>query len=214
MLIFCPTVLGQYVTLIFSSMALMDAGDILRLYSGTGTGGPLLQTFQGPLNTTSFCGAVVSQDVSGGCLTAQFFTSPAGVAAGWSAQLSCSPTPSITPSGTDCSSPVAIASVPYAATAHCTQCMLNDYQNQTGICNNTYSGEDRVYSYVTSASETDCITMSGTTGNPTLSIYEGCPGNGGVCLTTTPLVGNNTMLFVVFHLKSTTTICLFNCSFH
>src|SRR5436190_14109453 len=81
----CPTVPGQYVTLTFTSIALNDAGDILKIYSGTGTSGPLLQTFQGPLNSSSFCGAVVSQDAIGGCLTAQFISNASGVAAGWQA---------------------------------------------------------------------------------------------------------------------------------
>jgi hypothetical protein len=73
--------------------------------------------------------------------------------------------------------------------------MGNDYQSQTGICNTTYAGEDRVYKYTAAGPETVCITMSNTTGNPTLAIYQGCPGSVGVCATPTPMVGNDSMQF-------------------
>ncbi|HLG33289.1 MAG TPA: T9SS type A sorting domain-containing protein [Bacteroidia bacterium] len=194
-LVLCSALPGQYVAMTFTSMALSDASDILRLYSGTGTGGPLLQTFQGPLNTTSFCAAVVSQDSSGGCLTAQFTSNSSGVAAGWNAMLSCNPTPSVVAAGATCAYPVMIPSIPYSVTSHCTQCMINDYQGQGGICNTTYAGEDRVYMYTTTGPETDCISMSNTTGNPALAIYMGCPGAGGICVTPTPIVGNSSMQF-------------------
>ncbi|HLG35033.1 MAG TPA: T9SS type A sorting domain-containing protein [Bacteroidia bacterium] len=85
----CSALAGQYVSITFSSMALADNTDILRLYSGAGTGGPLLQIFTGPINTTSFSSAVVSQDVSGGCITGHFQTGSAGVAAGWNATIAC-----------------------------------------------------------------------------------------------------------------------------
>ncbi len=193
-IVFCSALPGHYVSITFTSMALLDNGDILRLYSGTGTGGPLLQTFQGPLNTTSFCGTVVSQDTSGGCLTAQFISNFSGVAAGWNAQLSCNPTPSVLIAGTTCANPVVI-NIPYSASFETTCCYINDFTNQSGICNATYNGEDKVYQCATSGPEYTCITMSNTTGNPALAIYQGCPGAGGVCLTPTPLVGNNSMQF-------------------
>jgi hypothetical protein len=191
----CSVLAGQYVSITFTSMALADATDILRIYSGTGTGGPLLQTFAGPVNTTSFCGAVVSQDATGGCLTAQFQTGSSGVAAGWVGNISCSPTTSSQPAGVNCSNPTIIAALPYTATGHSTQCFLNDYTNQSGICNATYSGEDRVYRYDAVSPECTNIIMSGTAGNPALAVYQGCPGSGGICLTATPMVGNNSMQF-------------------
>jgi hypothetical protein len=192
---FCSALAGQYVSITFTSMALADNTDILRLYSGIGTGGPLLQTYQGPLNTTSFCGAVVSQDVTGGCITAQFQTGSSGVAAGWDGSLACSPTSSSTPAGANCASPTVIAALPYTASNHTTQCYVNDYQTQSGICNATYAGEDHVYVYTTTGPECTSISMSGTSNNPALAVYQGCPGAGGICLTPTPLVGNNSMQF-------------------
>ena len=194
-LIICPAVTGQFSGATFTSMALMDNGDMLRIYSGSGTTGPLLQTFQGPLNTTSFCGSVVSQDMLGGCLTFQFITNVTGVAAGWVGNLFCSPTPSTVAAGINCANPVVIVSLPYSALSHTTCCSLNDYQTQSGICNTTYAGEDKVYRYDTTGPESVCITISNATGIPTLAIYQGCPGAGGVCLTPTPMVSNNTMQF-------------------
>ena len=193
---FCSAMPSQFVSITFTSMVLNDAGDILKIYSGTGLGGPLLQTFTGPLNTTSFCGAVVSQDLSGGCLTAQFQTDAgAGVAAGWVGSIACSPTTSATPAGTTCANPTIISALPYTGSAHTTQCYLNDYMSQSGICNSTYNGEDRVYQYIANGPECTSISMSGTTNSPALAIYQGCPGSGGVCLTPTPMVGNNSMQF-------------------
>ena len=192
---FCSAIPGQFVSVTFTSMALADNGDILRLYSGIGTGGPLLQTFQGPISTSSFCGAVISQDVSGGCITAQFQTNASGVAAGWVGNIACSPTSAVTPAGVNCANPTVISSLPYTATGHTTQCFINDYSNQAGICNSTYNGEDRVYQYTAAGPECTNIMMSGTSGNPALAVYQGCPGAGGVCLTPAPLVGNNSMQF-------------------
>lgn len=84
----CPTATACVTSLTFSSMALADATDILRIYSGIGTGNPLLQTFQGPVNTTSFSLLIVSQDASG-CLTALFQSGSSGVTAGWVATIGC-----------------------------------------------------------------------------------------------------------------------------
>jgi hypothetical protein len=95
MVTICSAVNGQYVSMTFTSMALMDNTDILRIYSGTGTGGPLLQTWAGPVNTGSFSLMIVSQDATAGCLTAQFQTGSSGVAAGWNASIGCQLTTSI-----------------------------------------------------------------------------------------------------------------------
>jgi hypothetical protein len=154
-----------------------------------------LQTFTGPVNTTSFCGAVVSQDVTGGCVTAHFQTGSSGIAAGWVGNISCSPTTASQPAGVNCTNPTIISALPYTATGHTTQCFSNDYTNQAGICNTSYGGEDRVYRYIATGPECTNIMMSGAVGTPALSVYQGCPGSGGTCLTPTPMVGNNNMQF-------------------
>ena len=195
-LVICPAIPGQFSGVTFNSVVLNDAGDVLRIYSGVGTGGLLLQTFQGPVNTSSFCGTVISQDTSAGCLTFQFISDAGpGVAAGWTANIFCSPTASTFPPGSTCANPDVIVSLPYSVLQATTCCLLNDYYAQSGICNATYAGEDRVYSYTASGPQLVCITMPNATGNPALAIYQGCPGAGGVCLTPIPLVGNFIMTF-------------------
>src|SRR5688572_24069400 len=94
---FCPAVAGQYVTISFTSLALNDAGDRLRLFSGTpsstftaDTSGIPLFNLAGPTSSASITN--VTSNVSGGCLTAHFLTNSTGNAAGWIANISCNPT--------------------------------------------------------------------------------------------------------------------------
>lgn len=195
-LVFCPAIPGQFVMLSFTSINLADAGDRLRIFSGTDTLGIPSFNVAGP-TTSAGCGAVViSNDSSSGCLTVHFRSDAVINASGWRAILYCNPTMSVIPPGTNCANPVSISSIPFIHTGQCTECMINDYQTQSGICNTTYAGEDRVYQYTTTGPETVCITMSNTTGSSTLAIYQGCPGTTAVvCLTPTPMVGNDSMQF-------------------
>lgn len=192
-IVFCPAVLGQFTMMQFTHINLSDASDRLRIFSGSDTMSAPLATFAGPMTATGCITTLVSVDSSGGCLTAHFISNSVSNAAGWRALLYCNPIISAIPSGTNCANPDIIPSIPFTDTNQCTECMINDYQTQPGICNIGNAGEDRVYQYTAAGPETVCITMSSTTGNPTLAIYQGCPGAGGVCLTSTPMVGNDTM---------------------
>jgi hypothetical protein len=196
----CPATANQYVTISFTSINLADAGDRLRIFSGTpvssftaDTSGIPLFNLAGLTNSAG-CGSVVTSNVSGGCLTSHFKTDAAGFAAGWIANVTCSPTPSAGPlPGSTCANPTVISALPYNVTSHTTQCYSADYTSQLGICNTTYTGEDRVYQYTAIGPECTSITLSGTTGTPTLAVYTGCPGSvGTTCLTPTPQSGNST----------------------
>ena len=161
-LILCPALAGHYVMMTFSSIVLNDASDRLRIFSGTDTMSVPLFNLAGPTSSAG-CGTTVVSNVSGGCLTIHFKTDAVGNAAGWRALLYCNPTISPIPPGTNCANSVVIPSIPFTDNNQCTECMLNDYQSQPGICNTGYMGEDKVYSYTTSGSETVCITLSNAT---------------------------------------------------
>jgi hypothetical protein len=194
-MVLCSALPGQFVLQEFTSITLNDASDRLRIFSGSDTMGIPLAIFAGPMSSAG-CGTIlVSTDSSGGCLTAHFRSGSTGNASGWKALLYCNPTVSTILQGTDCANPVVIPSIPFTDANQCTECMANNYQAQGGICNATYAGEDKVYQYTASGPETVCITMSNTTGNPTLAIYQGCPGSGGSCVTPIPMVANDTMQF-------------------
>src|SRR5258706_9753997 len=195
----CPAVANQYVTISFTSIFLNDAGDRLRIFSGTpastftaDTSAVPLFNLAGPTSSAG-CGSVVTSNVSGGCLTAHFKSDGLGNLAGWVSNLTCSPTPSPGPlQGSTCANATVISALPYSITSHTTQCYGADYTSQTGICNTSYSGEDRVYQYTATGPECTSITLSGTSGTPTLAVYSGCPGSvGTVCLTPIPQSGNS-----------------------
>lgn len=196
----CPAVANQYVTISFTSITLNDAGDRLRIFGGSPSSTFTADTSAIPLfnlagpTSSAGCGSVVTSNVSGGCLTSHFRTDAFGNAAGWVANITCSPTPSPGPlPGSTCANPTVIAALPYAVTSHTTQCYGADYTSQSGICNTTYTGEDRVYQYTATGPECTSITLSGTIGTPTLSVYTGCPGSPGtLCLTPAPQSGNST----------------------
>ena len=195
----CPAVASDYVTISFTSMALNDIGDRLRIFSGTPASSFTADTSAVPLfnlagsTNTAGCGSVVTSNVSGGCLTAHFRSDATGTAAGWVSNVTCSPTPSPGPLlGATCANPIVIPVLPYNVTNHTTQCYGADYTSQTGICNTSYTGEDRVYQYTATGPECTNIILSGTVGNPSLAVYTGCPGSvGTVCLTPAPQVGNS-----------------------
>ncbi|HLG35518.1 MAG TPA: T9SS type A sorting domain-containing protein [Bacteroidia bacterium] len=190
----CPDTAGQYVSVSITSFATEAAFDVLSVYNGTSITSPILAP--SPLSGNLTCLSPLTSSDTSGCLTFRFITNGSNTQSGWIGNVGCTWSPTVTtPVGATCANPVVIPSVPFTDSAQCTQCMLNDYTNQSGICNTTYAGEDRVYVYTTTAPETDCITMSNTTGNPALAIYMNCPGAGGTCLTPTPMVGNNTMQF-------------------
>lgn len=97
-------------------------------------------------------------------------------------------------SGLTCANAVPIPSLPYNVASESTACMGNDYTAVTpGICNGTFAfGEDKVYSYTATGTECISVTLTGTsTDNIGFSVYNGCPGAGGVCIGSgSPAVSN------------------------
>jgi hypothetical protein len=88
-------------------------------------------------------------------------------------------------SGNTCANAVSIPSLPYSVTGHTTSCMGDDYSSATaGICNGSFAyGEDKVYSFTVSTPQCIGISLTGTSNNYiTYSVYQGCPGTGGVCI--------------------------------
>ncbi|HNT80504.1 MAG TPA: T9SS type A sorting domain-containing protein [Bacteroidia bacterium] len=84
--------------------------------------------------------------------------------------------------GATCATAISLASLPYSANNVSTSCTGNNYFNgMTGSCNTLYeSGEDLVYSYVSSGSECIGITLSGASSNNIgFQIYSACPGSAG-----------------------------------
>jgi hypothetical protein len=97
--------------------------------------------------------------------------------------------PSGVATGTTCSNPLSIPSLPYSASGENTACMGNDYTNaSTGSCGSWYeSGEDKVYRYIATGSE--CIGINITNASTTsigYQVYSGCPGTAG-----TTCIGSN-----------------------
>jgi gliding motility-associated-like protein len=74
---------GQCVTIEFNSFDLGSSGDNLYIYDGTTTAAPTMGTYTG----TGGPGVVGS---STGCVTFRFVSNNTGVAAGWSAAVTCS----------------------------------------------------------------------------------------------------------------------------
>lgn len=188
---FCPSVPGQFLSVTFFYFS-TDLNDHLRVYNGNDTT-LLLGNISG---IGMSCIIFDSSDSTNGCLTFKFISDSNSTNTGWEASFVCTPEACTFPPGTNCTNPVIIPSFPYSGCYECTRCMVNDFQSQTGICNTGYAGEDRVYQYTTTGTETVCITMSNTTANSTLAVYSGCPGvTGSICLTPIPMVGNDSMQF-------------------
>ena len=176
----CPSTVGQFVQVLFTSFDLESCCDYLRIYNGSTTGSPLLGQFTGsnlPCNITS--------SAANGCLTFQFYSDASVAYAGWQATLSCVTTPGTSLPGSTCANAPAISS-PYTGIGHNTACYGNDYTNaSTGSCGTLYeSGEDRVYAYTASGPECLNIAISNaSTSYIGYQVYSGCPGTvGTACL--------------------------------
>jgi len=105
--------------------------------------------------------------------------------------------PVTTPPGTTCNNPYVITALPFSLTGETTVCYGNDYNNSTpGSCGTLYeSGDDKVYRYVSTGTECLGISISnGSTSSIGYQVYQGCPGAGGVCISSkggyNPLAGS------------------------
>ncbi|MBK7856155.1 MAG: hypothetical protein IPJ79_15850 [Bacteroidetes bacterium] len=93
--------------------------------------------------------------------------------------------PSGVAAGTTCANPYIIASLPISLNNETTACMGNDYNNATaGSCGTFYeSGEDKVYRFTATGAQ--CIAINITQASTNYigyTVYNGCPGAGGVCV--------------------------------
>ncbi|MEO7081809.1 MAG: CUB domain-containing protein, partial [Flavobacteriales bacterium] len=84
----CPSTPGDMVTLVFTQFNTEATYDVLRIYNGNSTAGPLLGTFSG--NTLP---PVLTANNPSGCLTAVFTSDGSTQYAGWAAQVLCGPLP-------------------------------------------------------------------------------------------------------------------------
>jgi hypothetical protein len=180
---FCPSVVGQYVQVTFSSFNLESCCDFLTVYNGNSTAAPVIGTFTG---TTPPCNLVSS--AVNGCLTFVFTSDGSVTYSGWTATVSCVAVPAGPLPGSICGNAPSIA-LPYTATSQTTLCYGNDYTNaSTGSCGSLYeSGEDRVYALTVGAATCIGITLSNaSTTSIGYQVYSGCPGTAG-----TTCIGSN-----------------------
>lgn len=84
----CPDNPGDVVVVQFISFALENNFDFLRIYDGDNTAAPLLGTFTGTALPPQFISSAPS-----GCLTFNFTSDGSVTAAGWNANIICSPPP-------------------------------------------------------------------------------------------------------------------------
>lgn len=87
--------------------------------------------------------------------------------------------------GATCANAISIPALPYSVNNQTTACAGNDYTGTTtGICNAAYAwGEDKVYSFTATTSQCIGVSVSSASSNDiTISVYQGCPGSGGVCI--------------------------------
>ena len=85
--------------------------------------------------------------------------------------------------GSNCANPDDILALPFSRTLETTKCLANDYTNASlGSCGTAYeTGEDKVYRYVKSSSNSECINIAisnATSNNIGYMIYDGCPDLG------------------------------------
>ncbi|MBK5284111.1 MAG: T9SS type A sorting domain-containing protein, partial [Bacteroidia bacterium] len=183
-IVFCPSTPGQYMTVTFSSTGwgIATSTDIISVYSGIGTG-TLLNSYTSASGAPN-CGSITSQNSANGCLTVAFASDGSNVSTGWQATMSCSPTSSTSPPGTNCSNPYVINGLPISISNQTNACYGNQHSGMAAPCftSNT-AGNDKFYRY--DAGGPECITafLTGTTNSTvSLNIYLGCPGAGGTCV--------------------------------
>lgn len=84
----CPTNSGDQVTVTFTSFATENCCDHLSIYDGNSSIATLLGTFQGTILPPTF-----TSTAANGCLTFVFTSDSSVTAAGWVADVTCSPSP-------------------------------------------------------------------------------------------------------------------------
>lgn len=159
---------SSMVQLAFNTFSL-GAGDMMIIYDGVGTGGPVLETGTG----TNFAGMVVQAADASGCVTVVFQSDGSGTGTGWTGLITCSvlctpPIGVVAPTGLLelCQDePGNVSAAGSAATAGHT---IVDYLWDVG--NGTATGQDIVVSYpdggqypieLTLVDDIGCITILG-----------------------------------------------------
>ncbi|MGV1012787.1 MAG: fibronectin type III domain-containing protein [Flavobacterium sp.] len=84
----CPTTAGNQVTVTFTAFNTQAGNDLLKVYDGNGVTGTLLATYSG---TT--IPAPITSSSPDGCLTFVFTSNATTPAAGWVANVTCTPAP-------------------------------------------------------------------------------------------------------------------------
>ena len=84
----CPVNPGDAVTISFTTFNIQNNFDFLKIYNGSDATAPLLANLTGTTLPPSFTSSAVN-----GCLTFVFTSNTSVTAAGWLANLSCSPAP-------------------------------------------------------------------------------------------------------------------------
>ena len=84
----CPVNSGDAVTVTFASFNIQNNFDFVRIYNGNDATAPLIATLTGTALPPSF-----TSSAADGCLTFVFTSNASVTAAGWLANLSCSPAP-------------------------------------------------------------------------------------------------------------------------
>ena len=84
----CPVNPGDAVTVTFTAFNVQNNFDFVRIYNGSDATAPLIATLTGTAIPPSY-----TSSATNGCLTFVFTSNATGTAAGWLANLSCSPAP-------------------------------------------------------------------------------------------------------------------------
>lgn len=93
----CPSTPGSYVFADFTAFNTESGWDFLTIYNGSSTAAPVIGTYTGTNSPGN-----IGSTIAGGCLTFVFTSDGSGVAAGWLATISCSPTPWVAPPPAPC----------------------------------------------------------------------------------------------------------------
>ncbi len=84
----CPDTPGQYVSVDFTSFALQTNFDYLTVMDGGDGSSPIIGNYTGTTNP-----GVITSSAADGCLSFMFRSDNTGVAAGWTADVTCESTP-------------------------------------------------------------------------------------------------------------------------